>query len=230
MDLLTRATRAYLGAACLLALALGGGVAGCSLTLDPDDLVAERQDTLFGDVDTAGPADVADSADSADSAADSLSPADTRDTAAPPDTGLPDTAADTAGADTKQLVLHASGDGGCTLDYYPMALTSCPTVCPASSQSWAIVVDASQSTGYASFRWKFGVTQNFSIDPQATGPRVGVKLEPPSCDLFGTAIGPARILVELSLDGGPYEIVKTIDFAVRSAPGCGNGAGNCPAP
>lgn len=218
-----------------LGFALAGVLGGCSLTLDPDDLVAERQDAVFADVDTVATEDAADTRDAADTllpdtqVVDTELPADTADTTVPEDTA--DTAPDEVDAvDAKALVLHVSGESGCTLDYYAQAITSCPKACPASAGGWPIVVDATGSTGYTSFRWKFSATENFSIDSQATGARVGVTLSPPDCALFDGSIGPARVLIDLSVDNGPYETVKTLDFSVRLSSTCTNGAGDCPAP
>ena len=190
--------------------------AGCSIALDPDQLDAQRQ---AADVEAGVEAEVEAEVEAHDATtgdeADTTPPADST---PPADTGLV--------VDVK----YQGQGGGCVLDYKIAPLTSCPETCP--SGGWSLVFDASGTAGTHTFAWRFLATDNYGIEPRnASGARVTVDVDVPSCALLaGAAVGPAKVLAELSVDGGPYALVATLDFSVRQVTTCGGGAGDCPGP
>jgi len=194
---------------------------GCSFLLDPDDLRAEALDADGDVADT-----VADAADTA--AVDTVTAPDSAeppDTTPPPDTTI---AQDTDNGPVR-VVRYSGQNLGCVLDFYPAAITSCPRACPAGSGGWVLVFDATGSTG-STFQWRLGATDGYTLAPQTpTGARVSATLAAPDCALFGTGIGPGRVIIELSVDGAPWEHVDTLDFSVRQVTSC-SGPGACPAP
>ncbi len=190
-------------------------IAGCSIALDPDQLDAQRQ---AAEVEP----DVAVEAEVEFDAQDSVA-VDTADTAPPADTTPP--------ADTGLVVdVQYQGQGGCTLDYKVAQITSCPETCP--SGGWSLVFDASGTAGTHTFAWRFSATDNYRIATRnLSGARVTAQIDVPSCELLaGAAVGPAKVLAELSVDGDAYALVATLDFSVRQVTTCGGGSGDCPGP
>lgn len=178
--------------------------AALALTLAGCSLVLDSESLQLGGADVANP--------------------DTRDSTSPDEADGPDAPdADTDGPGAELIVRH-SGENGCTLSY--RSLLSCPTSC-----DWQLVVDAGESRGVGSFAWRFSATGAYRVSPQtATGERVTLTLDTPACDpVVGVTVGPAKVLAEVSLDGGPYRIGASIDFTVQQVSQCPT-SDLCPAP
>lgn len=152
---------------------------------------------------------------------DGVAPSDSSDSTDPHDPS-------DAGPEPPVLRLVHSGMNGCVLDYYLQFLTGCPKTC-----GWQIALDATESTGVQSFTWRFSATNGYTVSPEtASGPSPTVNVGFPSCTLLGgNDVGPARVLIEVRLNGGPFEIVSTVDFGVRMVSSCpSSGQGACPLP
>jgi hypothetical protein len=188
--------------------------AGCSIALDPDQIDAQR---------LAAEVEVEVEVDEGLEAQDSVA-SDAADTTPPTDTTPP--------GDTGLVVdVQYQGQGGaCTLDYKVAPITSCPETCP--SGGWALVFDASGTAGTHTFVWRFSATDNYRIATRnLAGARVTVQVDVPTCELLaGAAVGPAKVLAELSVDGEAYDLVATLDFSVRQVTTCGLDSGDCAGP
>lgn len=143
--------------------------------------------------------------------------------------GTGDSVADAPGPDGDagpELVIAHTGQSGCTLQYRNAVATQCPTAC-----GWELVFSADQSRGHAAFAWRFAATGSYRVSPEtATGARVTVTLQPPSCELIpGTTVGPARVLADISPDGGPFRSAATLDFNVQQVGQCA-ATDLCPTP
>jgi len=209
----------------LLRLALAATAvlaSGCSLVLDPNDLTAAQRD-ISGDIFNPDASDAADTKVADTAPVDTTAPADT---APPADTSPVDTA-----SPGPQVVIHASGVGGCELDYSTVIVTECPETCP-SKGGWKLIFDATASTGVTSFDWKFSATESYDVEPKsATGGRVEVTLDVPSCALLqGATLGSATIYATLTVNGGPTQYDARIDFSVRHVSSCGTTRGSCASP
>ncbi len=190
-------------AALVFALFLGTGTTSCSVLLDPDDLALDDTGRVDSTPNDTGPGDTGPETTDGTDAADG---------------------ADASPDATTDLVVRYSGQSSCILEY--TSVLSCPQSC-----DWPIVFDASESTGIGAFAWRLSATGSYRVSPQAaTGARIEVTLQPPSCELFpGVTVGPAKVLAEVSLDGGPYVIGATLDFSPQQVAQCSQND-LCPAP
>lgn len=222
--LLKALLRAQLKALLTVCLLVGTlATAGCSIVLDPDQIDAVRQSAAdteaTGEVVTEVVGEVVTPDTTPDSTVDT--PVDT----------TPDSIADTTPAETSLvIVVHYQGEGGCTLDYKIAPITSFPETCPAGG--WSLVFDASGTVGTHTYDWRFSATENYRIGTRnVSGARATVKVDVPSGELLaGAAVGPAKVLAELSVDGDTYALVATLDFSVRQVTTCGGSSGDCPGP
>lgn len=124
-------------------------------------------------------------------------------------------------APTEELIVRHTGSAGCILDYYLQSVTNCPKAC-----DWSFTFDASASTGITSFNWNFEVTEGYGVSPTSgSGARPVVTIAMPSCGLLDpVTIGPANLLVQVSINQQTSQPFKIIPFSVRQVPKCPTGA------